>query len=530
MNFDVLIIGAGLAGLATALRFPENIKIALIAKQTLDISASHWAQGGVAGVIDNNDRFELHEQDTISAGAGLCNEQVVRHVIKNSKDSIQWLIDQGVEFTKSNDNQSLHLTKEGGHSLHRIAHVKDFTGKAIQEALIKEIKIKKNITIFENHSAVDLILLRKIDPKSKENACLGAYVLDKSNDSIKTLSAKYTVLATGGTSKAYLYTTNPPVSTGDGVAMAWRAGCKISNMEFIQFHPTCLFHPMERSFLISETIRGEGGILKLPNGEPFMYKYHPSGDLAPRDIVARAIDNEMKQRGLENVFLDISMLDENFIQKRFPSIYQHCKNLKIDITKEPIPVVPAAHYSCGGVKTDLNAETSLHNLYAIGETACTGLHGANRLASNSLLECLVFSKSAVEHIYSKIPEQSDHSPLPDWDESRVTNPDEAVMILQTWNELRRFMWNYVGIVRTNQRLNRAYERIEILKKEVQHFYKNFHITSDLIELRNLLQVSELIVLSALARKESRGLHFSKDYPEKNDEAIDTMLQLDNEIN
>ena len=523
MNFDILIIGAGLAGLATALKFNEKIKVAIISKKTIDISSSHWAQGGVAGVINNNDRFELHEADTLNAGAGLCEKKVVQHVVKHSADAIDWLIEQGVNFTKNKDKESLHLTKEGGHSKSRIAHVHDFTGKAIQETLIKKIKTKKNITLFEEHSAVDLITSTKIKLKKNINKCLGAYVLNNKTNKVITFAAKKVILASGGVSKAYLYTTNPPVSTGDGIAMAWRAGCKVKNMEFIQFHPTCLYHPMEKSFLISETLRGEGGILKLPNGQKFMHKYHERADLAPRDIVARAIDSEMKQHGLEHVYLDISMKDSEFIKDRFPNIYRHCKELNIDITKESIPVVPAAHYTCGGVATDLNALTSLEGLYAIGEAACTGLHGANRLASNSLLECLVFSSNAVSHIEKGLKNIT-HTKLPSWDESKVCNPEESVMILQVWNEMRRFMWNYVGIVRSNQRLHRASLRIEILKNEVQHFYKNFHISSDLIELRNLLQVSELIILSALKRKESRGLHYSKNYPDKLLLAEDTVLQ------
>ena len=523
MQFDVLIIGAGLAGLSSSLKFDSNISVALIVKRQLSLSSSHWAQGGVAGAINSDDNFNLHEQDTISAGAGLCQLETVRHVVRNSDLSIQWLIDQGVEFTKADGKNSLHLTREGGHSLNRIAHVADFTGKAIQDTLIQKVLGQKNITVFEEHSAVDLIVSTKLKNKYLPERCLGAYILENQTGKVFSISAKKTILATGGASKAYLYTTNPPVSTGDGVAMAWRAGCEIRNMEFIQFHPTCLYHPMERSFLISETVRGEGGVLHLPNGEKFMHKYHELEDLAPRDIVARAIDSEMKQYGLEHVYLDISMLDKKYIKKRFPSIYSHCLKLNIDMTSEPIPVVPAAHYSCGGVATDLNAMTTLEGLYAVGETACTGLHGANRLASNSLLECLVFSSSAINHISENL--SLEHIPLPEWDESRVSNPDEAVMILQVWNELRRFMWNYVGIVRTNQRLKRAYGRIELLKDEVQHYYNNFHISADLIELRNLLQVSELIVISALQRKESRGLHYSKDYPLRAEKAVDTVIKL-----
>jgi L-aspartate oxidase len=512
LNFDVLIIGSGLAGLSTALKLADSKKIAIISKRELTISSSQWAQGGIASASSEEDSVEAHIQDTLSAGAGLCDEVVASYVTERSQESLKWLTDIGVDFTKNNTNNGLHLTKEGGHSFRRVAHVADATGRAVQNVLIERIKQHPNITTFEDHIAVDLITSKKIQPKNADtNSCLGAYVLENKTGNIITFSAGATVLATGGASKVYLYTTNPDVSTGDGIAMAWRAGCRVANMEFVQFHPTCLFHPHAKSFLISEVLRGEGGILRLPDGEPFMHLYDTRKELAPRDIVARAIDFEMKKRGLDCVYLDISHKSKTFIQEHFPTIYQRCLDLNIDITQSPIPVVPAAHYTCGGVMTDLSAQTDIGQLYVVGEAAYTGLHGANRLASNSLLECLVFSDAAVKAIL--LEADRDPSSLPPWDESRVTDADEEVLITHTWNELRRFMWNYVGIVRTDKRLARALHRIHMLRDEVHEFYTNFKITNNLIELRNLLQVAELIVLSAIERKESRGLHFSKDYPQ-----------------
>ena len=451
---------------------------------------------------------------------------MVRFVSENSPAAIQWLADAGVDFTKQPKNNALHFTQEGGHTVRRIAHVADTTGKAVQSVLIQKILSHPNITIFEDHIVVDLITSNKLELANQlKNTCLGLYVLNNATGTVTTFQSDVTILASGGASKVYLYTTNPDVSTGDGMAMAWRAGCRLANMEFIQFHPTCLFHPKEKSFLISEALRGEGAILKLPNNKPFMHLYYARADLAPRDIVARAIDFEMKKRGLECVYLDMTHRTKSFIMDHFPSIYERCLKLNVDISREQIPVVPAAHYSCGGVMTDLHGETDIKNLYAVGETAYTGLHGANRLASNSLLECLVFSEQAAHHILAN----KDHhqTALPQWDESRVTDADEEVLITHTWNELRRFMWNYVGIVRTNKRLSRAMHRINMLRDEVQEFYRNFRISNNLIELRNLLQVAQLIVESAIARKESRGLHFSRDYPNKNVEKKITVLTPEN---
>ena len=526
INFDVVIVGSGLAGLSTAIKLASDKKIAIISKGSLDESSSQWAQGGIASSTAKFDSYESHIKDTNIAGAGLCDEKVTDFVAKESTSVLEWLIKMGVNFTKQSNNSSLHLTKEGGHTKRRIAHVADATGSAIQTTLIEKIKNHPNISIFENYIAVDLITTKKLNNSaSKDNTCLGIYVLENETGRVITIQSNITVLATGGASKVYLYTTNPDVSTGDGISMAWRSGCRVANMEFVQFHPTCLFHPHEKSFLISEALRGEGGILKLPDGTPFMHLYDERADLAPRDIVARAIDFEMKKRGFECVYLDISHRSEKFILEHFPMIYKRCLSNNIDITKDPIPVVPAAHYSCGGVMTNLNAQTDIKNLYAIGEVAYTGLHGANRLASNSLLECLVFSNAAVKDILSK--EVFHKEKLPSWDESRVTDSDEEVLITHTWNELRRFMWNYVGIVRTNKRLFRAMHRINMLNDEVNEFYTNFKISNNLIELRNLLQVAELIVESAISRKESRGLHFSKDFPHTSNEKTITILKPTN---
>jgi L-aspartate oxidase len=526
-QYDVLIIGSGLAGLTLALKLADTKKICLVSKREITDSASSWAQGGIAAVLNSDDSIEAHIEDTLIAGAGLCDKEVTRMVAEKGQEAIEWLINQGVKFTRETDDSGYHLTREGGHSQRRIFHVADATGHAVQKTLTERIREHSNITILENHIAVDLITTKKLNKdelsnKATENQCLGAYVLDNSNGKVMTIAAHHTALATGGAGKVYLYTTNPDVSTGDGIAMAWRAGCRVANMEFIQFHPTCLYHPHAKSFLISEAVRGEGGLLKLQDGTRFMLEHDVRAELAPRDIVARAIDFEMKKRGLECVYLDISHKSPAFIIEHFPNIHKRCLELGIDITKEAIPVVPAAHYTCGGVMTDHKGKTDINNLYAIGETACTGLHGANRLASNSLLECLVFSQAAASHILDTptLP----HSKLPEWDESRVTDADEEVLITHTWNELRRFMWNYVGIVRTNKRLSRALHRIYMLRDEVHEFYSNFRVSNNLIELRNLLQVSELIVLSAIERHESRGLHYSKDFPELLDEAIPTVLE------
>lgn len=513
LRCDVLIIGSGLAGLTSALKLADHKKVLIISKREMLDSSSQWAQGGVAAVMSNEDSIESHVTDTEFVGGGLTDPKVAHFVASHGKGAIEWLHDLQVPFSLDETTQQFHLTKEGGHSHRRVVHAKDATGRAIQATLSEKVKAHANITILENHIAVDLITEKKslkID-RIKSNRCLGAYVLNNKTGKVMTVSAQETILAAGGVSKVYLYTTNPDVSTGDGVAMAWRAGCRVANMEFIQFHPTCLYHPKAKSFLISEIVRGEGGLLRLPDGSRFMDEYDARGELASRDIVARAIDFEMKKRGIDCVYLDISHKSADFIKSHFPNIYARCLELNIDITKEWIPVVPAAHYSCGGVMTNLEGQTDLAHLYAIGETAYTGLHGANRLASNSLLECLVFGDAVAKHILqSKIDTTS--FDLPHWDESRVTDADEEILITHTWNELRRFMWNYVGIVRTNKRLSRALHRIHMLRDEVHEFYTNFKVSHNLIELRNLLQVAELIVESAIARHESRGLHFSRDYP------------------
>ena len=512
---DVLIIGSGLAGLTSALKLADHKKVLIVSKREILDSSSQWAQGGVAAVMSNEDSIESHVKDTEFVGGGLTDPKVASFVSSHGKEAIQWLNDLHVPFSRDDTTHQFHLTKEGGHSHRRVVHAKDATGQAIQATLSEQVKAHANITILENHIAVDLITEKKslkVD-HIKSNRCLGAYVLNNKTGKVITVSAQETILAAGGVSKVYLYTTNPDVSTGDGVAMAWRAGCRVANMEFIQFHPTCLFHPKAKSFLISEIVRGEGGLLKLPDGSRFMDEYDARGELASRDIVARAIDFEMKKRGIDCVYLDISHKSPDFIKSHFPTIYARCLELGIDITKEWIPVVPAAHYSCGGVMTNLAGQTDLAHLYAIGETAYTGLHGANRLASNSLLECLVFGEAVAKHILqSKVDSTSFE--LPHWDESRVTDADEEILITHTWNELRRFMWNYVGIVRTNKRLSRALHRIHMLRDEVHEFYTNFKVSHNLIELRNLLQVAELIVESAIARHESRGLHFSRDYPKQ----------------
>ncbi|PPD52880.1 MAG: L-aspartate oxidase [Methylotenera sp.] len=533
-QFDVLIIGSGLAGLTLALRSAADKKVCIVSKRCINDAASDWAQGGISAVLSDDDSIDNHVRDTLMAGGGLCDTAVTRMVAENAKASIEWLIAQGVGFTREADNSAYHLTREGGHSHRRIIHAADATGHAVQTTLSEKVKQHPNITVMENHIAVDLITIGKINKRkivrpgtelNDKNTCLGAYVLDKSTGKVITIAAQNTVLATGGAGKVYLYTTNPDVSTGDGIAMAWRAGCRVANMEFIQFHPTCLYHPHAKSFLISEAVRGEGGLLKLPDGTRFMPEHDAREELAPRDVVARAIDFEMKKRGIDCVYLDITDKPLSFIQEHFPNIYKRCLSFGIDISKVPIPVVPAAHYTCGGVMTDDKGRTDIQNLYAIGETACTGLHGANRLASNSLLECLVFGKAAAEDILSQPVKTSPL--LPYWDESRVTDADEEVLITHTWDELRRFMWNYVGIVRTDKRLSRALHRIHMLRDEVHEFYSNFKISNDLIELRNLLQVAELIVESAISRKESRGLHYSKDHTNLETEPIPTVLEPSN---
>jgi L-aspartate oxidase len=520
-QYDVLILGSGAAGQSMALRLAECLKVALVTKRELSDSASNWAQGGIAAVLDTTDSVEAHIQDTFTAGAGLCDPVATRFVVENGKRAIEWLIDRGVPFTREADSQlGYHLTREGGHSHRRIIHAADATGAAVQTTLSAQVRAHPNIDIYEHHIAIDLVLGDKVGQAGA--GCLGAYVLDIKTDKVVTFAARNTVLATGGTGKVYLYTTNPDVATGDGVAMAWRAGCRVANMEFIQFHPTCLYHPQAKSFLISEAVRGEGGLLKLPDGTRFMPEHDPREELAPRDIVARAIDFEMKKRGIDCVYLDISHKPADWLRSHFPNIHARCLELGIDITKEPLPVAPAAHYSCGGIVTDLAARTDVPGLYSVGESAFTGLHGANRLASNSLLECLVFGEAAAQDILAK-PRQSPPA-LPDWDESRVTDADEEVVISHNWAELRRAMWDYVGIVRTTKRLKRAQHRIRLLAREIHEFYSNFRVSNDLIELRNLVVTADLIVACALKRKESRGLHHSRDFPDLLPRARETILR------
>ena len=517
-NYDVLIIGSGLAGQSAALRLAEHCQVALVSKRTLEDSASGWAQGGIAAVLDSRDSIEAHIHDTLVAGAWLNDAAATRHVVENGRHSIEWLIEQGVPFTK--DDAGYHLTREGGHSARRVIHVADATGFAVQDTLTRKVRKNPNITVLESHIAIDLITGEKLG--TDENRCFGAYVLDSRNGEVLTIGAPNTLIATGGAGKVYLYTTNPDTSTGDGIAMAYRAGCRVSNMEFIQFHPTCLYHPQAKSFLISEAVRGEGGLLRLPDGTRFMLEHDERAELAPRDIVARAIDFEMKKRGLDCVFLDISHKGEAFILNHFPNIHARCLELGIDIASEPIPVVPAAHYTCGGIVSDLQGRTDVSGLYVAGEASCTGLHGANRLASNSLLECMVFAEAVVKDILSSKPYPL--PVLPIWDESRVTDADEEVVISHNWDELRRFMWDYVGIVRTNKRLKRAGHRIGLLMREINEFYANFRVSHDLIELRNLVMTADLIVRCAMQRKESRGLHYSRDYPEMLKKPKNTVLK------
>jgi L-aspartate oxidase len=509
LQFDVLIIGSGAAGLSMALHLPPTLGVAILAKNRLEEGSTLYAQGGISAVTDPQDSFESHIADTLDAGAGLNNPAAVRFTIEHAPQAIQWLVDLGVPFTRT-EPDAFHLTREGGHSTRRVLHAADATGRAMETTLVAQTRRRSNITLFEHHIAIDLITGAKLG--HARNRCLGAYVLDIRAGQVRSFAARNVVLATGGASKAYLYTSNPDTSSGDGIAMAWRAGCRVANLEFNQFHPTCLFHPQAKSFLVTEAVRGEGGILKLPDGEPFMERFDPRGNLAPRDIVARAIDHEMKRLGAEYVLLDISHKPAPFIKQHFPNVYARCRELGYDMTLEPIPVVPAAHYTCGGVITDLHGQTDLPGLYAIGETACTGLHGANRMASNSLLECLVFGQAAAQRIAATLVATPQPVALPEWDESRVRDSDEEVVVSHNWDELRRCMWNYVGIVRTNKRLQRAWRRVDLLQQEIQEYYSNFTISADLVELRNLAQVAALIIRSAQQRKESRGLHYTLDYP------------------
>lgn len=503
--YDVLIIGTGAAGLTLALNLAQHAKIAILSKGAIDAGSTMRAQGGIAAVIADNDSIESHIKDTLISGDGLCDPDAVRFVVTNAKDAINWLVDQGIHFTTTDDNHNFHLTQEGGHSCRRVLHAADATGAEIEINLIKQLQ-KTSAAIFTEHTAINLI--------KQNDRCTGAYVLDNQTNKVETFQAKFVILATGGASKVYLYTTNQDCSSGDGIAMAYRAGCQIANMEFNQFHPTCLYHPLENSFLISEAVRGEGGKLLLPNGESFMHKFDERAELAPRDIVARAIDFEMKRLGIDNVYLDISHKPAKFITEHFPTIYNRCLKLGLDITKNWIPVVPAAHYTCGGVVVDKRGRSDLDGLYALGETSCTGLHGANRIASNSLLECIIYAKAASEDIKLHLASTELSPPCAPWNEEQVTNSDEEVVVSHNWDEIRRLMWDYVGIVRTNKRLERARHRIDLLKSEIQEYYSKFKINKNLIELRNLAIISDLIISAAAARKKNCGLHYNLDYVTK----------------
>ena len=520
--FDVLVVGSGAAGLTAALNLAPTRKVGVIAKGRLNEGATGWAQGGIAAVLEEGDSFEAHVRDTMIAGAGLNNLTIVEHVVGEAPEAITRLAELGVPF--ATENGELHLTREGGHSHRRIVHVADATGWAVQHALEKAAAAHRNITLIPDMVAIDLITGRHAADFSTSGAVHGLYAFNRKTKRVDTLTARATVLATGGAGRAYLFSTAPRGATGDGIAMAWRAGCRISNMEFMQFHPTCLYNLEIKNFLITEAVRGEGGILKHPEtGHRFMPDYDERGELAPRDVVARAIDHEIKRDGLDYVHLDISHREPEFVKGHFPNIYEKLIGLGIDITKEPIPVVPAQHYTCGGVVVDIDGRTDAPGLYAAGEVTQSGLHGANRLASNSLLECLVFGESAAGHILTHWDDLSEPPTIRAWDESRVTDSDEEVVIQQIWGEIRRFMWNFVGIVRTTKRLERAKRRIDMLRQEVSDYYKHFRVTPDLIELRNLLEVADLIVRSALSRHESRGLHYTLDYPELAKESVDTVL-------
>ncbi len=521
---DVLVIGSGAAGLSCALRLAQSgVGVTVVSKGPLSSGSTLWAQGGISAVLDAEDSVENHVHDTLVAGAGLCDERAVRHAVERGPACVRWLASQGVEFTRDDDDPAgLHLTREGGHSHRRVVHAADATGHAVETTLSGLAAAHPRIHVREHAIAVDLIVDRGA------RRVLGAYLLDAEHGGVEAVPARAVILATGGANQVYLYSSNPHGASGDGIAMAWRAGCRVANMEFMQFHPTCLFHPEARNFLISEALRGEGAVLRLPDadgapGERFMPEFDPRAELAPRDVVARAIDYEMKRLGLKHVLLDITHQSPEFIRGHFPSIHARCLELGIDITRDPIPVVPSAHFTCGGVLTDLSARTDVEGLYAIGEVACTGLHGANRLASNSLLECLVFAEAAALDVLATLPQRPAPGALRPWDESRVRDSDEDVVVAHNWLELRTFMWDYVGIVRTTKRLERALRRVELLKAEIQEYYGNYRISPDLIELRNLVTVADLIVRSALARHESRGLHYTLDYPNPAPQALPTVL-------
>ena len=525
---DVLVIGSGAAGLSFALRVAAHSKVIVLSKGPLAEGATYYAQGGIAAVFDETDSIESHVQDTLIAGAGLCDKAAVEFIAQNARDCVQWLIDYGVPFdVEEHDGaQKFHLTREGGHSHRRILHAADATGKAVQTTLVDKTRLHPNIQLYERYNAVDLITTAKLeltDSTQQPNRVLGAYVWNRELERVETIRAKAVILATGGASKVYQYTTNPDISSGDGIAMAWRAGCRVANMEFNQFHPTCLYHPQARNFLLTEALRGEGAYLRRPDGSRFMPDFDSRAELAPRDIVARAIDHEMKRLGADCMYLDISHKPAEFVQAHFPTIYEKLLTLGLDLTAEPIPIVPAAHYTCGGVMVDQDGRTDVDGLYAIGEVSYTGLHGANRMASNSLLECVVYAWSAAEDLLQWLPYADVVDTLPAWDESQVECSDEKVVIQHNWHELRLFMWDYVGIVRTTKRLERALRRINMLKQEIQEYYAHFRVSNNLLELRNLVQVAELIVLCALQRKESRGLHYTLDYPQTLDESRPSVL-------
>jgi L-aspartate oxidase len=521
---DFLIIGSGAAGLTLALQLAEHGNTAVIAKSSLYDSNTTQAQGGISAVLSQHDSVQSHVEDTVGAGAGLCQKPVVEKIVGQGKLAISQLIDLGVPFTKetlTDGHQRYHLTREGGHTNRRVIHAADATGQAVSCSLIDHAKQHKNIHLYENYIAIDLIHNKKTDHDNQR--CFGSYALAKKTGDVVSFKAKFTILCTGGASKVYLYTSNPDIATGDGVAMAWRAGCRVGNMEFIQFHPTCLFHPEAKSYLITEALRGEGAHLQLPDGSRFMHSFDEREELAPRDIVARAIDHEMKRLGVECVYLDISHKPADFIIHHFPNIFARCQQFGIDITRDRIPVVPAAHYTCGGVVVDEFGQTDINGLYAIGEASFSGLHGANRMASNSLLECLTYANFCSQHIIQSLAKDIVIPDTPDWDESQVTDSDEEVVVAHNWDELRRFMWDYVGIVRTDKRLQRAKRRVDLLKLEISEYYGHFRVTNDLIELRNLVTVADLIIQSALLRKESRGLHYTLDYPAFTDTPANTIL-------
>jgi L-aspartate oxidase len=516
LHCDVLIIGSGAAGLSLALRLASHQKVIVLSKGPMSEGSTFYAQGGIAAVFDETDSIASHVEDTLIAGAGIVDEHAAEFVASNARHCVQWLIDQGVLFdthVQPNGEEGYHLTREGGHSHRRILHAADATGKEVETTLVAQARNHPNIQVFERSNAVDLIISDKIGLPGTRRV-VGAWVWNRNKETVETCQAKSVVLATGGASKVYQYTTNPDISSGDGIAMAWRAGCRVANLEFNQFHPTALFHPQARNFLLTEALRGEGAHLKRPDGTRFMPDFDPRGELAPRDIVARAIDHEMKRLGVDCMYLDISHKPADFVRQHFPTIYEKLLGLGIDLTKEPVPIVPAAHYTCGGVMVDDHGRTDVDGLYAIGEVSYTGLHGANRMASNSLLECLVYGWSAAEDIIKRMPYAREVAHLPAWDESRVDNPDELVVIQHNWHELRLFMWDYVGIVRTTKRLERALRRITMLQQEIDEYYANFRVSNNLLELRNLVQVAELIVRCAMMRKESRGLHYTLDYPDQ----------------